>query len=218
MNTLEILNGITQERMRKERDMMFRHPWVPILYNYLIAGLLIALTVSIYGWALNVWADARAKEKSAADLAAYQAEQQATEDARLKELAAAQASEDAIIKREATAIAKAFYGIRNFVEKYHYSDEDLTTYARCVFNRVDASKGLNSVEVIVSTPEQFLAYADGNPVLSEFYEIAQDAVTEWHNETVRPCDISYRYAELTEQGIYLVSEFGADGYARRWHA
>lgn len=212
------MQKILEEQDAREKLLMWKHPWVNVFYNYLVAALLIALSVSLYGWALDVWTQHRADAQAEAVLAAYQAEQQAAEDARLQELAAIQASEEAVIEREATAIAKAFYGIKNFVEKYHYTDEDLITYARCIFNRVDASKGINSVDVILSTPDQFLAYADNNPVLNEYYTIAKKAVTEWHNETVKPCDLSYRYAELTESGIYLSNEFNADGYSRRWRA
>lgn len=212
------MQKILEEQDAREKLLMWKHPWVNVFYNYLVAALLIALSVSLYGWALDVWTQHRADAQTEAVLAAYQAEQQAAEDARLQELAAIQASEEAVIEREATAIAKAFYGIKNFVEKYHYTDEDLITYARCIFNRVDASKGINSVDVILSTPDQFLAYAENNPVLTEFYQIAHEAVTEWHNETVKPCDLSYRYAELTENGIYLSNEFNADGYSRRWRA
>lgn len=122
----------------------------------------------------------------------------------------------AVIEREAQDVAKAFYGIRLFVDKYHYADKDLKTYARCMFNRVDAGNGVNDLHVIVSTPEQFLGYYETSPVLDEFYTVAKEAVAEWHAETVKPCDLTYRYAELTESGIYLTNEFGADGYARRW--
>ena len=122
------------------------------------------------------------------------------------------------MQREAEAVAKAFYGIRNFIVKYHYTEKDLKTYARCMFNRADAKNGLYDLETVIGRKDQFLGYDSKNPVLNEYYTVAQAAVEEWHRETVKPCDVSYQYAELTENGIYLAAEFGADGYARRWQA
>ena len=113
-------------------------------------------------------------------------------------------------------MAKAFWGIRNFVEKYHYSENDFRTYARCMFNRADAGSG-RLVEVIAQEG-QFLAFSDSNPVLDEYYELALKLVREWHEEETKPIDSSYQFAELTPRGIFLTNVFGADGYARRWQA
>ena len=84
--------------------------------------------------------------------------------------------------------------------------------------RVDVGNGINSLETVVSREDQFLGYSDGNPVLDNYYQLAKQFVTDWHNEDVKPCDFSYQWAELTDKGIFLVNEFGADGYARRWQA
>ena len=217
-STFDMLREITAEQTAREKLLQWRYPWFNVVYNYLMALILIALSVSLYGWALDIWAQRRADQQSAAAVATYQAEQQAIADAQARELAAAQASEAAIIDREATDLAKAFYGIRNFIEKYRYDASDLDTYARCVFNRVDAGNGVNSLDVIIGRKNQFLGYDAKNPVLKEYYTIAAELVETWHRETVKPCDLSYQWAELQEDGIYLINEFNADGYARRWHA
>ena len=70
----------------------------------------------------------------------------------------------------------------------------------------------------ISKPEQFTGYSDANPVLAEYKNLAQRLVEEWHSETIKPCDVSFRFAELTPNGIYLKQDLHADGYARRWHA
>lgn len=215
---VDTLREIMSERADRERLLAWRYPWFNVAFNYLIALLVIALSVSLYGWGLDILTQRRADAQAAEAIAAYQAEQQAAESARLQEIAAREASEAAIIDREAKAVAKAFYGIRLFVDKYHYDASQLETYARCIFNRVDVGNGINSLETVVSREGQFLGYADGNPVLDNYYQLAKKFVTDWHNEDVKPCDFSYQWAELTDKGIYLVNEFGADGYARRWHA
>lgn len=210
-----MLEEILEQQRQREADMNFRHPWFNMMYNYIIAAVALCLVVSLVSWGVQIHKEHRDAEMLASARAVWEQERQAEADAKAAELAAIQTSEAAVMDREATLIAKAFYGIRNFIDKYHYSKDDLLTYARCIFNRVD-SNNVNTVQSVVSAPEQFLAFSEKNPVLSEYYDIAYEAVEAWHNETLKPCDASYRYAELTERGIYLTAEFGADGYARRW--
>lgn len=215
---LDTLKQITEGYTARERLLQWRYPWFNVVYNYLIAALIIALTCSLYGWALDVWAQNRADIQTRAAVEATEQAHRDAEAARAAELAAAQKSEAAVMQREAEAVAKAFYGIRNFIVKYHYTEKDLKTYARCMFNRADAANGLYDLETVIGRKDQFLGYDSKNPVLNEYYTVAQAAVEEWHRETVKPCDVSYQFAELTENGIYLAAEFGADGYARRWQA
>lgn len=210
-----MLREYFEEQRQREADMRFRNPWVDVFYNWMIAVCLVALVISFIWWGLDIRTRRIADQMAATAMASWQADLDAERSAKEAELAALQASEAAVMDREATLIAKAFYGIRLFVEKYHYTKDDLLTYARCIFNRVESSNA-NTVEFVVSAPEQFLAYSEKNPVLTEYYDIALEAVKAWHNETLKPCDASYRFAELTERGIYLTAEFGADGYARRW--
>lgn len=199
-----------------EEVLNFRHPWFNMMYNWIIAALLVALCVSFVWWGLDIRTRRMADEMTATAMASYQAEQQAAEDARALELEMARQSEEHVMTVEAQAVARAFYGIRNFVEKYGYTSEDLETYARCIFNRADASGA--SVEDVVSKKDQFLGYSDGNQLVKEYYDLAIRFVDEWHHEDVKPCDTSYQWAELTPDGIFLRNSFKADGYARRYHA
>lgn len=218
LGVLDTLKQITAGYTARERLLQWRYPWFNVVYNYLIAALIIALACSLYGWALDVWAQNRADTQARAAVEAAEQAHREAEAARAAELVAAQKSEAAVMQREAEAVAKAFYGIRNFVEKYHYTEKDMKTYARCMFNRADAAGGLYDLETVIGRKDQFLGYDSKNPVLNEYYTVAQAAVEEWHRETVKPCDVSYQFAELTASGIYLAAEFGADGYARRWQA
>lgn len=197
-----------------ERDMVFRHPWVPFLYNWIIAVTVVALFTSFVIWGLDIRTERRAADMTATARAAWEAQLQAEADAKEEELAQIRASQDYIMAQEATAVAKAYYGIRNFIEKYNYSETDLETYARCMFNRAEGGDLVS----VVSAKEQFLGYADGNTVLDDYYNIALRLVEKWHTETTKPCDISYKYAELTPEGIFLKNDINANGYARRWHA
>ena len=186
-----------------EADMCFRHPWFNLFYNWLIAALLVALCVSFIVWGMDIRTRRMADEMTARAMASWQAEIQ-DESAR--------SSQEYVIDMEATAVAKAFYGIRLFVEKYGYSESDLATYARCMFNRADSGDLIR----VISEPNQFTGYSDGNQVLAEYKQLARRLVEEWHTEDAKPCDTSFQFAELTPQGIFLKQHLNKDG--KRWHA
>ena len=205
------------ERQRQlEADMNFRHPWFNMFYNYVIAVCVVALFVAFFAWGIDI----RTRKEAEAMTAALLAEMDAEHEAMMAEAEAAERalleSEEHIMTEEAKVIAKAFYGIRRFVEKYGYTQSDLETYARCMFNRADATG--QSLEAVVSKKDQFLGYSENNQLVKEYYDFAIKFVNDWHNEEVKPCDISYQFAELEDDGIWLVKTFNADGKERRWQA
>lgn len=210
-----IMNYFEKQR-QIESDMSFRHPWFNMVYNYIIAGCLVMLAVSLVIWGVDVHTERRAEAMTALAMENWQAEQDAIKTAEAEQLAAVKASEEYAIEQEAREVAKAFYGIRLFIERYGYDKTDLETYARCMFNRSEAKK--TDLQTVIARKDQFTGYSEGNLVLDVYYKPALEFVTAWHNEEIKPCDLSYQFAELTENGIFLVNEYGADGYARRWHS
>lgn len=218
MNNLTILSEVDAEYSRQVECLRFRHKKANDIYRLIVFLTVLALSVSLYSWGLDVWAQHRADQQ--------------TEDARKvwnkeladKEAAARQAQEEAekakatSLDAEAEAIAKAFYGIRLFIEEYHYTDSDLETYARCIFNRYDAGNGLNSIHTIVSRPGQFTGYDDRSSPYTEHKALALKLLKAWHAETTKPCKLDYQFAELTPDGIFLVTKPNAGPYERRWHA
>lgn len=205
------------ERQRQlEAEMCFRHPWFNVFYNYLVAVCVVALLGSFIWWGIDIHTRNRAEAMTAELLAQMDAEHNSMmAEAEAQQLAFL-ASEEHIMTEEAKVIAKAFYGIRNFVDKYGYTAADLETYARCIFNRADATG--DSIEAVASKKDQFLGYASGNQLVKEYYDLAIRFVDEWHHEEVKPCDTSFVFAELRPDGIWLKQELHADGYARRWQA
>lgn len=218
MNNLMILSEVDSEYSHQVECLRFRHKKANDIYKLIVFLTMLALSVSLYSWGLDVWAQHRADQQ--------------TEDARKvwnkeladKEAAAQQAQEEeervkaTSLDAEAEAIAKAFYGIRLLIEKYHYTDSDLETYARCIFNRYDAGNGLNSIHTIVSRPDQFTGYDDNSSPYTEQKELALKLLKAWHAETTKPCKLDYQFAELTPDGIFLVTKPDAGPYERRWHA
>ena len=205
------------DRQRQlEADLNFRHPWFNVMFNYTVAMCMICLVISLVIWGVDVHTERKAEAMTATALASWQAEQEEIQKAEAEQLAAQKASEDYIITQEAREVAKAFYGIRLFIERYGYDKTDLETYARVMFNRSEAKK--TDLKTIIAKKDQFTGYSEDNLVLDVYYTPALEFVTTWHSEEVKPCDLSYQWAELTDKGIFLVNEFNADGYVRRWHS
>ena len=200
----------------EEKIIARRHYWFNLIYNWIVGLLIVALVLSCIGWAMEARTDRKAAALTATAMADWQAEQDALETARMEELAVMQTSEMAMMAQEANEIAKLFYGIDRFVDKYHYSETDLMTYARCVFNRVDSDIYADTVSEVASQNNQWTGYYDNNPVIKQYYTVALKAVEEWHAETIKPCSVDYLWAELTPNGIYLKNDFNANGYAIRW--
>ena len=213
---LATLKSVLRERAAQEDLLASRHPWAPFVINWFVAGLMVVFLVASLVWGLNIRTENKAREMAETALASFQAEQQAAADAKELELEQARLSEEYVQKQEAQAVARAIYGIRNFVEKYGYSNADLETYVRCMLNRADAT-GQSVIEV-VSKKGQFLGYSDDNPLVQEYYDLALRLVADWHAETVKPCDSSYQFAELTPEGVFLKTDINADGFSRRWRA
>lgn len=211
-----ILYEVLHEQAEKTAWLEHKYPWVEILKNWTMAALLVAFLISSVIWGINIRTENRAAEMTATAMAEMEAQRQAEAEAQAEALAAERASEDYIMTQEATEMAKAFYGIRLFVEKYNYTEKDFETYARCMFNRADAGAG-RLVEVI-TREGQFLGYYEKNPVLDEYFQMAIKFVKEWHSESTKPVDSSYQYAELNPDGIWLKNDINANGYARRWRA
>jgi len=203
------------ERQQQYEDLLnFRYPWFNVFYNYLIAVCVVLLFASFIWWGIDIHTRHMAEAMTASARASWEADQQARETAEAEELEAIRTSQEYVMQQEATAVAKAFYGIRLFIDKYNYSEADLATYARCIFNRAENG----DLEKVVRLTGQFTGYSDDNPVLQEYYNLALRLVKEWHSETVKPCDVAYQFAELTPDGIYLKKDLHADAYQRRWQA
>lgn len=216
MTRVETIREVFADQAAEERRLRWKHKGFDLRYNWLVAICIIALWVAMAKWGMDIRTERKGAEMVATAQAAWEAEQTAAAEQAEAEALAVRKSQEYVMNQEATAVAKAFYGIRNFQEKYHYTNADLETYARCMFNRADATG--SSLTEVIAQEGQFLAYSDGNTVLDEYYELAYRFVQEWHEETSKPVDVSYQFAELTPSGIYLTNVFGADGYARRWQA
>lgn len=215
MTKTETLQQVFAEQEERESLLRWRHPGFDVVYNWIVVLTVIAMAIAAFLWYTDIRARRQGEDMVATAQAAWQAEQEAATQAEAEAQKQIRLSQEYVIDQEATALAKMFYGIRNFQEKYGYSETDFETYARCAFNRAEASGDLISV---IFAKDQFIACDENNTVIDEYKRMAVKFVTEWHNETTKPVDVSYQFAELTPDGIWLKNDFHADGYARRWRA
>ena len=211
---LESLQGVLEERRKKEADMNFRHPWFNLMYNWVIVVLVVALFASFWWWGARIRKDNREASIRATAYAEFQAEQDAKEEEARQAVLAAQKSEEAIMKKNAELKAKVLYGARNFEEKYGYTKADFLTLCQCIDNRT-AFYGM-TVEEVVEQPEQWVGYYATNPVVDKYYKIALESEQAKQNRETKPTSADYVYAYYTDRGIYLSNKYGDDRGFGMW--
>lgn len=225
-----IWKEILSEETKKRKELNQKYPWFEIVYNWKLVICVFALFISFIIWGVNIHTERTAVAYATAAVAEKEAEYQARQNALLQEEKQKQLSEENVMGRMATLAAKACYGIRNFEEKYGYSERDFKTYVRCMCNRVDYAIALMSdaereavtldytellFKAVVEQEGQFLAYSEKNPALNTYYKWAFEEINDWRHESAKPWDISFRFAELNDDGIWLVQNPNSNGYARR---
>ena len=208
------MEEIFAARAEQEKILQFRHPWVPLFCNWVIAGLVVLLFAWFAWWGIRIHRDNRDEAVRAQVLAEMDAEHEQMMAAAEEAERQAQQEEAELQIREAQAIARAFFGIRNFVEKYKYTNEDLRTYARCATNRSEATG--DSIEDVLAVPQQFTAYSAHNNLEKEYYDIALQFVEDWHDGNLKPCELKFQTAVLKDNGIWLVDDLNKE-VPNRWH-
>lgn len=101
-----------------------------------------------------------------------------------------------IDESDATALAQTAWG-----EARGCSTMGIAAVMWCVLNRVDSTGyGMgNSVEYVVSFPNQFLGYSPSFPVEDRLYDLAVDVLTRWQKEK--------QGASIEEVGRVLPQEY-----------
>ena len=208
----DIFREIFAEHAEREEWLDKKHPWVRILCRWIAVALLAtALVASIVYFAKDRIADKVETAVTTAMDEEHAAMMQAAEEAQKK----AEEEEDALQIREAQALARALWGIRNFTEKYHYTRADLITYMMCPKNRSDETG--KSIEDVLAEPKQFMAYSTMNTLDKDLYDLSLEFVADMHAGKLPECDTKFRYAVCNEYGVFLVDDPGK-AVPERWHA
>lgn len=208
----ETLLEVFAERAEAEREMRWRRPGFDLVYNWLVGIAALAVIIGLCVWGAQIGIERRDEKIREAGRAEVYAQQAAAEQAAADEEAKAAEALAVQIDQEADALARLFFGIRMFEEKYSYTEMDLRTYARSAFNRADATG--RDLTAVIYEKGQYVACSEHNTVLNDYKALGRKLAEEWHAETEKPCDLSYQYAELLPQGIFLKTAI--DG--PRWRA
>lgn len=207
-----LAGDVLREHAEWEDWMERKHPWVEILWRWMIVLLLgIALVASLVYFARYRFDSSVKLAVETAMDEEHAAMMQAAQDAQKK----AEEEEIALQIREAQALARSLYGIRNFTEKYRYSRADLVTYMMCPVKRAEESG--RSIEEELARKGQFIAYSEHNTLDKDLYDLALEFVADLHAGKLPECDTKFRYASLSEYGIWLVDDPGK-AVPERWHA
>lgn len=80
--------------------------------------------------------------------------------------------------RDAIMLAKLLYGEARGID----SEAEKAAVAWCVLNRVDDARFPDTVEEVITQPNQFEGYAKEHPVQSNLYLLAVDVLSRWEQE------------------------------------
>ena len=133
----ETLKKVLDDQVKRETELEERHPWVPIVTKWMIALAMVILVITAIVAGFNYVIDSKAEAKKDAAMAEKAAEEQAIADAEAKRQEEIAKAYETLFDLMKADCSKCLYGIKNFIEKYHYSALDEKTYLRAAFNRAD---------------------------------------------------------------------------------
>ena len=117
------------------------------------------------------------------------------------------------IEREAEYIAKVIYG---YMMVGNHSQSDFRAIVWCIINRVEHYAHPNTVQGVCEQPKQWMGYSDGNPVLTELYDIALTELKIWHSGGHRPMNNSYIFLTWSSSEILLRDTFEENRSTNYW--
>ena len=168
-------------------------------------GILIILAAALILWTWTVhkisyhngYEDASAE----AEVLVAEAVQKTKDEIAASRFVADEESKTLQMEYEARQISKAMDGIKGITER----EDDLRTYAWAIMFRVSNSGYPNSVQEVVSQPNQFMGFSDSNPVVTAKYRIAYECVEAFYAGNW-PADSKVIYAEWNNQGKVILRD------------
>ena len=170
---MESLRRVIRERAQKEREQVAQHPWVPILVNWVIAGLIIALVVSFIAWGIRIHKDRRDETMKAAAreeaVASYIAAQNLA--AENEYVSSGQKAKDEARKANAIMLAKDSGIWKN--------EAAFKTHCWNVILRVKSPLYPDSIQAVLAQPKQYdYANLDADTYQTEKYQWAMEVIEQ----------------------------------------
>ena len=170
---LESLRRVIRERAQKEREQMNRNPWVPILFNWVIAALIIALVIAFIAWGIRIHKDRRDEAmKTAAGeeaVASYIAAQNLAAENEYE--ASGQKAKDDARKANAIMLAKDSGIWKN--------EAAFKTHCWNVILRVKSPLYPDRIQSVLTQPKQYeYANLDADTYQTEKYQWAMEVIEQ----------------------------------------
>jgi len=119
------------------------------------------------------------------------------------------------IEKEAEYIAKVIYGYGT-PSNQNNSVSDNKSIIWCVINRTEHYAYPDTIAEVCEQPKQWMGYSNGNPVLTEYYDLALEELKIWHSGGHRPMNNSYIYLTWSSKEILLRDTFEENKNTNYW--
>lgn len=173
-----------------------------------LIGLIILLVCVVCA---RIPAEARAKEVHETNVAmrAMQEIQMQNEAKRAQEIALVESYH----RSEAEAVARVLYGTA-----LHNSEDGQRAVVWCIINRVESSLFPDSVVEVCQQDSQWMGYSDGNPILKNLYDLADEELSNWRNNGYRTISPDYLFLTWSRDEITLRTTFEETPRTHYWRA
>ena len=213
----KIWSDVIEKKQESIRELQKKYTWFPIMYNWLVVFVVVALFVSFGIWGVDVHTKNVATAYAEEVAEQKDAEHQAFLDQQEADRKAAEESLENLMKTNAQVKAKLGYGSRNFIDKYHYGDSDIMTLYQCLDNRMNNSMYTGmTIDEIAFQEGQFIASYNTNPVQDYYFNLAMKSERLKNDRVSDPVGTDYVYTIYTEHGLYLANDPKAPAYTW-WH-
>ena len=179
-----------------------------------VKWICVLMVFVLYSFGIGIVGERRGEKKAELKyqikLQNYILEQEHIQAEREAALNASNNGFEEMIDQEANLLAKVLYGVKD------NSSDDLRTYCWCVFNRVDNPAFANTLDEVISQPNQWMRYNENNDILAKLKQIAREELLVWHDRASRPCSSEYVYMDWTPNDIVLRNDFVAQRSTRYW--
>lgn len=182
-------------------------------YSDMVRNVIIMVVVAIIASiATGIITTAKLKKKYEKELVTerFRVEQEVA--ARMRsEYGVDEAEAEALaMQDEARTIAKVLYPMQ------YNSDLGLRSAAWCVLNRVDSQWYPGTVYDVCSQDSQWMGWSDDNPVVERLYNIALEAVTQWHSG-IHAVSTEFLFLDWNTREITLRSKFETGRGCHYWY-
>ena len=179
-----------------------------ILMNATIVIVMILVACLLTAWRTT----AKLKKEFEVELKVQRFEVEQEVTARMRaEYGVDEAEAQAIAtQNEAMSLAKMLYPMRN------NTDLGLKSACWCAINRADSQWYPDTIEGVCAQDQQWMGWSEDNPVVERLYNIALEALTQWHGG-IHAIGTDYLFLDWTPKEITLRTTYEGGRGCHYWY-